>query len=42
MGGNQGNGELLVKEYKLAVIRLTRSRDLMYSMIIITNIVSYS
>ena len=42
MGGSQGNGELLVKEYKLEVIKLTRSRDLMYSMIIITNIVSYT
>ena len=43
MGGGKGNGELLVKEYKLPFIRLTSSRDLMYSMVIIANnIVSYT
>ena len=35
------NGEILVKDYKLSVIRLTSSEDLMYRMIIVNNAVLY-
>ena len=35
--GGWGNGEIFVKEYKLPVTRLTKSGDLMYSMVIIVN-----
>lgn len=44
-GGCQGgtNGEMLVKGYKLPVIRWVSSGDLMYSMVIITiNTVLYA
>lgn len=34
---SEGNREILVKGYKLSVIRLTNSGDLMYSMEIIAN-----
>ena len=32
-----GNGEILVKRYKLSVIRLRSSGDLIYSMVTIVN-----
>ena len=35
--GGGGNGKILVKGYKLPVIRLTSSEHLMYSMVIIAN-----
>ena len=35
-GWGEGNGEILVKRYKLPVIRVS-SKDLMYSMVIIGN-----
>lgn len=34
---SEGNGEILVNGYKLSVIRLTNSEDLMYSMVTIAN-----
>ena len=41
--GGEGNGEILVKGYKLPVIRCTSSGALMYSMVIIANkTVSYT
>ena len=36
-GGDEGNGEILVKIYEFLVIRVTSSGDLMYNMVIIAN-----